>query len=216
MKEFAVIGLGDFGMHLAAELAAAGNQVIVIDQDKRKIEAIKDSVNHALVADVKDKSVFSEYLRPELDAVIVAIGRMEASILAVLYLKELGIKHIAVKPVSDDHAMVLRALGADEIIDPDKEMAKRFALTLSKGSFVEHILLSPEYSISEVAVSEKSIGKTLAELKLREKYKVNVIAVKDVMQGNFDMLPDADYRMKVDSALVIIGKESDIMKLKEV
>lgn len=214
MKQFVVIGLGRFGMNLAAALAEAGHEVLVIDEDKKKIEAIKEKVTHAVIADATDKQVISEFVTADVDTVVVGVNEsMEASTLATLYLKEMGVKEVIVKATSDDHAKILKALGATEIIYPEKDVALRLAERLSTPNLIEHLPLTPEYSIVEITPPEDFLGKTLRSLELRKEYGIVVIAVKDMLTNTFHLIPGGEYEIRADTALIIIGKKSDIEKL---
>ncbi|MGC1119560.1 MAG: TrkA family potassium uptake protein [Candidatus Methanofastidiosia archaeon] len=214
MKQFVVIGLGSFGMNLAAALAEEGHEVLVIDADKKKIEAIKEKVTHAVAADVTDKQVISEFVTSDANTVIVGVNAgMEASTLATLYLKDLGVKEVIVKAVSDDHAKILKAVGATEIIYPEKDVALRLAERLSTPNLIEHLPLTPEYSIVEIAPPKDFLGKTLRGLDLRKEYGIVVIAVKDMLTNTFHLIPGGDFEIRPDTVLIIIGKKSDIEKL---
>ncbi|MDD5454254.1 MAG: TrkA family potassium uptake protein [Candidatus Ratteibacteria bacterium] len=215
MGQFVVIGLGNFGYYVAVTLFEAGNQVLAIDANSKKIEQIKDKVTQAVVINVKEKEVLSEFVSSDIDAAIVSLGdNIEASILSTLYLKELGVKKIIVKAVNDEHGQILKMIGAMEVIYPEKEEAFRLAKRLISPNLIEHIPLAPEYSIMEIAVPDKFVGKSLKELKLRSKYNVEVIAIKDVLQDTLVLIPEADVKIKPDSVLMVIGKEEDINKLK--
>jgi trk system potassium uptake protein TrkA len=215
MKQFVVIGLGSFGFNLATALAKDGHEVLVIDSDERNIEAIKDRVTHAVMADATDKKVLSEFVSTDADAVIVGLAEnMEASTLATLYLRDLGMKEVIVKALSDDHAKVLKAVGATEIVYPEKDVALRLAERLSTPNLIEHLPLTPEYSIVEITPPESFLGKTLRELQLRKEFGVIVIAVKDVLSNTFHLIPDTDFEIKPNSALVIIGRSENIDKLR--
>lgn len=215
MKQFIVIGLGNFGYNVASALSELGHQVLAIDSDGKKIEEIKDKVTHSVVADAKDKKVLSEFVTSDIDAVIVGLGdNIEASTLVILYLKDLGAKSIIAKAMNDDHGEILRTIGANEIIYPEKETATRLAERLTTPNLIEQIPLAPEYSIAEIACPDKFIGKTLKELQLRNKYDLEVIAVKEVLSDKFYMIPKADFKINTDSALVVLGRKEDIEKLK--
>lgn len=215
MKQFIVIGLGNFGFNVASDLAKLGHQVLAIDSSSKKIEEIKDKVTQAVVADAKDKKVLSEFVSDDVDAVIVGVGdNIEASTVVVLYLKELGAKRIIAKAMNDDHGEILKSIGANEIIYPEKDVATRLAERLTTPNLIEHIPLAMEYSIAEIACPDKFIGKTLKELQLRNKYDVEVIAVKEVLLDKFHLIPKADFKIGADIALIVIGKKEDIDRLR--
>ena len=215
MGQFVVIGLGAFGFNLATALSELGHEVLAVDSDTKKIEQIKDKVTQIVVADVRDKKALSEFISDNIDVAIVSLGdRMEASILATLYLKDLGVRKIIVKAVNEPHGQILKSIGAAEIIYPEKDVAMSLAKNLTIPNLIDRIPLAPEYCIVEIAIPDHFIGKSLEELRLRSKYNVEVIAIKDVLLDTFDLIPRVDVRIKPDSALIIIGRESDIHKLK--
>jgi trk system potassium uptake protein TrkA len=215
MGQFVIIGLGNFGYHVAVSLFEQNNEVLAIDANSKKIEQIKDKVTQAIAANVKEKDVLSEFINSDIDAAVVSLGdSIEASILATLYLKELGVKKIIVKAINDDHGQILKLIGAMEVIYPEKEEAVRLAQRLTVPNLIENIPLAPEYSIMEIAVPDEFIGKSLKELRLRSKYNVEVIAIKDVMHDILVFIPGADVKIKPDNVLIVIGKEVDINKLR--
>jgi len=215
MKQFVVIGLGNFGLNVAKSLASKGNQVLAIDKDQDRIDEIKDDVSDAIIADAKNVKVLNEFIPASIDAVIISIGEnMEASILATRYLKERKIKRIVVKAINDNHAKILELMGADDIILPEKDMALSLAQKLTSANLLEHIPLTSEFSIVEVAAPEDFIGKTLRQIKLRSKYNLLVIAVKNVLQDKFYLMPEADFKLVPDCLIVIMGRREDIEKFK--
>ena len=215
MKQFVVIGLGNFGFNVAKSLASRGNQVLAIDKNQDRIDEIKDDVSEAIIADAKNIKVLDEFIPDAIDGVIISIGQnMEASILATHYLKERKIKQIIVKAINENHAKILKLMGADDIILPEKDIALSLAQKLSSPNLMEHIPLTSEFSIVEAAVPEDFIGKTLRQIKLRSKHNLLIIAVKDVLQDKFYLMPDADFKLIPDCLLIIMGRREDIEKFK--
>ena len=215
MKQYIVIGVGNFGANLATTLCKLGNQVLVIDLNKKKIDQIKDKVTHAVIADATDKEVLREFVKSSIEAVIVGLGdNMEANILTTLHLKDLKAKRIIAKAMSEDHGKILRAIGVTDIVYPERDVAIRLAKELTDPNLIEHIPLAPEYSIATIASPDKFIGKTLKELQLRNKYNIEVIAIKDVLSDSFHLIPGADFKIPPDSALLVIGKKTSVDKLR--
>ncbi|MGB9595012.1 MAG: TrkA C-terminal domain-containing protein, partial [Candidatus Poribacteria bacterium] len=124
------------------------------------------------------------------------------------------VKRIIAKAMSEEHGKILRAIGVTDIIYPEKDVAIRLAKELTDPNLIEHIPLAPEYSIATIVSPDKFIGKTLKELQLRNKYNVEVIAVKDVLSDTFYLVPDANFKIPHDSALLIIGEKSYVDKLR--
>jgi trk system potassium uptake protein TrkA len=212
-KKFCVIGLGHFGFHVVATLYDSGYDVIAIDSDKDKVQAIKDICSYAILGDAANKEFLDSQGVAEADAVVVAIGdRSHLSTLITLYLKELKVRRILVKAVSEDHGRILERVGATDVIYPEKDMAIRIAHSMSSPNIMEFIPLAEEYSLSETEPPKHFIGKTLVELDLRKRFNVTVIAIKDVLTDHFIPAPPANYLIKDSDVLILIGKTDDVDK----
>jgi trk system potassium uptake protein TrkA len=212
-KRFCVIGLGNFGFHVTNELFLAGHEVIAIDADKDKVQEVQDCCTYAILSDAAHKDFLSSQGIGEMDAVIVSTGeRSHLSTLITLYLKELKVPRILVKAISEDHGRILEKVGATDIIFPEKDMAKRTAYSLGHPHILESIPLAEDYSISESAPPPHFIGKTLADLGLRQSHHVTVIAMKDVLTDEFTMLPPANHLIKDSDLLILIGTTKDLEK----
>lgn len=212
-KKFCVIGLGNFGFHVVATLNDSGYDVIAIDSDKDKVQAIKDISSYAILGDAANKEFLASQEVAEADAVVVAVGdRSHLSTLITLYLKELKVRRILAKAVSEDHGRILERVGATDVIYPEKDMAIRIAHSMSSPNIMEFIPLAEEYSLSETEPPKHFIGKTLVELDLRKKFDVTVIAIKDVLTDYFIPAPPANYLIKDSDVLILIGKTEDVDK----
>jgi trk system potassium uptake protein len=215
MKQFVVIGLGNFGFTVASRLAQIGHQVLAADSNATRVEHIKDLVTQAVVIDAKDKSALAEVVTDSVDAAVVGLGdSVEASLLCVLYLKELGVKRIIAKASSDDHGRILESIGTSEVIYPERDSALRLAEKLNAPtSVIDYIELSPDYSIIDVATPDDFVGKTLKQLQLPKRQGILVIAVRNVMKSGIQLLPPADYTFEPDSIMTVIGRYEDLNKL---
>ena len=212
--KFAVIGYGSFGSNAAKTLFEKGHDVLVIDRDRERIAAAKDFATNAVMTDSAVKENLEALGLQEMDVVIVSMGHeMEASILTTLYLRELGARKILTKALSDDHAKVLEAVGATEVVYPEKDMAVRTALRLSSPNILEYLPLSNGITIQEIAPPERFIGKTLKELDLINRFGVQVIAIKEIIPDNVVVIPRADFVIKDSDVLVVIGEEKELAKL---
>lgn len=206
-KRYCVIGLGSFGFHVAATLYADGHEVMAIDTDRDRIQAVRDHSSFALLADAANKAFLDGQGVREMDAVVVSTGeRSHLSTLITLYLKELGVRRILVKAISEDHGRILEKIGATDIIYPEKDMARRIAHSLSSPNVLEFIPLAEDYSLSETAAPRSFIGKTLIDLDLRNKHGVTVIAIKDMLTDQFIVAPSPTYLIKDSDVLILIGK----------
>jgi trk system potassium uptake protein TrkA len=212
--KFAVIGLGSFGSNIAKTLYEKGNEVLAVDDDKEKIDEVKSFVSHAISMDAADKENLQAMGIQDMDVVIVSLGpEMEASILTVLYLKEMGAKRIVAKALTEDHAKILDSVGATEVIYPEKDMAIKTALKLSCPNVLEYLPLISGFGIQEIAPPEKFIGKSLKELDLRNKYGIQIIAIKELIPEKTTFVPKADFVLKDSDILVIMGEEKQLEKI---
>jgi len=215
MKRVIVIGLGIFGFNIAKDLYENGTEVIAIDKNKDMIQKIKDFSTKAILADGTDKEVIESIGIQGDDIVIISFGEdLAASTLITLHLKEMKVKNIIVKAPNEDHKRVLERVGATQVIIPEREMADKVAKALISPNVLDYIPLSENYTISEVVPPASFMGKTIGELRLRTKYHVEVIAVREMLPDRVRMVPKADFVIKDSDVLVVIGKTEDIQKIK--
>ncbi|MEW6388532.1 MAG: TrkA family potassium uptake protein [Thermodesulfobacteriota bacterium] len=214
-KHFCVIGLGEFGSELARQLAKEG-EVLALDRAEVPIAAIVDEVQRALILDVRDFASISAVVTPDFDEAIVSVGEsLEPSILATLHLKRIGVKRIWAKATSQDHATILKSVGANEVIFPERETARRLAAQLINPNLLDFIPLEEDYRVMDVAPPDAFYGHNLRELELRRKYGVFVIAVKELVPMRFVFLPDPEFIIKPSDILVMIGREKDLLRIRE-
>ncbi|MFH1758676.1 MAG: TrkA family potassium uptake protein [Pseudomonadota bacterium] len=214
-KRVVVIGLGIFGFNIAKELYQNGFEVIAIDKNKEMIQEIKDFSTKAILADGTDKGVFEVIGMEVEDVAIVSFGEdLAASTLITLHLKEMHIKNIIVKAPNEDHKRILEKVGATEVIIPEKEMASKVAKSLISPNVLDYLPLTRDYTICEIAPPPSFIGKTIGEIQMRKKHHVDVIASRDVLTDQIQMIPSSDFMIKDSDILVVIGKEEDIRKLR--
>jgi trk system potassium uptake protein TrkA len=210
-KRFCVIGLGNFGFHVARTLYDAGHEVVAIDMDQEKVQRVQDHASYAIIGDAASKDFLTGQGVGEMDAVVVSTGeRSHLATLITLFLKELKVPNILVKAISEDHGRILEKVGATEVIFPEKDMAIKIARGLSSPNVLEFIPLAEEYSITEVAPPAHYVGKTLIDLDLRRKFNVTVIAIKDVLTDAFTIVPPPTYVIKDSDLLVFIGTSDDV------
>lgn len=223
MRQFAVVGLGRFGSSVAKTLAGKGHQVLAIDISEDMTQDISDEVTQAVCLDATDEKALRAVGIENVDVAIVGIGtNLEASILITLNLKEIGIKEIVCKAISEDHKKVLEKIGATKVIQPEREMGTRVANTLVSTSVIEHIELSGESSIVELIPPKDFIGKSLREIDVRAKFGLNVIAVKKRIPSAskkeeeeiLNVSPQAEDVINKGDILVVLGPNENIEKLK--
>ncbi len=214
MKKVVVIGIGIFGFNIVKELYESGIEVVAIDKDKGVIQQVKDYATKAIVSNGLDKDTLESLGLREDDVVIISFGEdLAASTLITLHLKQLKIKNIIVKAPNTEYKLVLESVGATEVIIPEKEMASKIAKSLVSPNIIDYIPLAEDYIICEIVPPGKFLGKTFADVHLRSKYDVNVIAIRDALTETLKMVPP-DYKMKDSEILIVIGKSKNIDKIK--
>lgn len=210
-NHFGVIGLGNFGFHVARALYETGHEVIAIDVDPEKIQRIQDFASYAVLGDAGNRDFLAGQGIGDLNAVVVSTGeRSHLATLITLYLKELEVPRILVKAISEDHGRILKMVGATEVIFPEKDMAIKIARTLSTPNVLEFIPLVDDYTITEAGAPSHFLGKNLADLDLRKKYHATIIGIKDVLTGHFTLAPPPTYVIKDSDLLLFLGKTGDI------
>ncbi|MCK9478744.1 MAG: TrkA family potassium uptake protein [Firmicutes bacterium] len=215
MKSFAVIGAGRFGRAVATTLYNLGCEVLVIDKNEQVVQNIADDVTHAVAVKTLDEATLKSLGIRNFDAAIVAIGdELESSMLVSLMLKELGVKYIISKAQGELHAKLLTKIGIDKVILPERDIGERVANQLVNTNIIDFIELSPQYSIAELTPPPQWVGKTLIKLDLRAKHKINVIAI--INKGGVNINPDAEYIIKKDDQLAVVGCINTINSLVKV
>ena len=214
MKSYVVIGLGRFGMQMAAKLYDCGEDVLAIDTDAALIDKFADRVTKAVAADARDPDVLKKLGVENCDSAVVAVGSdLAASALITMNLKTLGVPYIFCKAHDDTHREILEKLGADRVIIPEREIADKLVLGLTSTGIVEYIELSDEYGIVELDPPESWDRKSIRELDLRSRFDVNVIAMRH--GDSLIIPPDINRPLDEDTVLVMLGNYKTINKLKK-
>ena len=204
MKSFVVVGLGRFGMEIAKQLYQQGREVLAIDNNPELVERVTDSVTQAVVANAQDKEVLRALGVKDFDCAIVAIGNsLSDSVLATMNLKELGVSHVVCKASDETHCQVLKKLGADRVVIPEKEQAIRLAKSLSSRNVLDYIELSEDYGIVDLPAPKSWCGKSLIELNVRAKLGLNILAIK--RNGDVTVSPGAQFCLVDGDILVVLG-----------
>jgi len=209
MGKFVVIGLGSFGQFAAKSLMEGGHEVLVIDQDPVKVQRVKDTVSSAITANAVDKEFLREADIADVDGAIIAFGEkdMAASILATMYLKELGLRKIVVKAASEDHKIILEKIGATETVLPERDMAERIASRMSSPNVYDQVPLSEDYGILEVVAPARFIVKRLEELDMRSKHGVQVLFLRRSRKA----LAPGQRPQREDCEVIFPNKDTQIM-----
>ena len=216
MAVFMVIGLSNFGSVLAQTLYNLGEEVIVVDECKDRVQQMKDLATEAIIANATDKKILENLVKDTITTAIICLGdNLEQSIMICYHLKQLGVKHIIAKSRNEDMDKVLSLLGADEIINPEKDMALRLAEKLHNPKLLEIMQLGQDYVIMEVAVPQLFIGKSLEQLDVNKKYHVNILAIKHSVSGEFVTVPRPDYIFADSDLLLVLGKQNFLANLTQ-
>ncbi len=213
MKSFVVIGLGRFGTRIAKKLYQMNCEVLAIDMDNEKIQQIADDVTQAVTGDARDKDVLRALGVRNCDCAIVGMaGDLSSSIFVTMNLKELEVPYIVAKAQGAMHQRILEKLGADLAVIPEHEVADRMAHKLVEPSILDHIELSDEYSLIEEQAPAVWANKTIQDLSVRQRLGISILAVKN--GDNINIAPGADYVIREDDILVLIGKYEALAKLR--
>ncbi|RMG60597.1 MAG: TrkA family potassium uptake protein [Deltaproteobacteria bacterium] len=227
MRQFAVIGLGRFGYSVAETLIRKGAEVLAIDRDEEKVQKISDIATFAVAMDATDEKGLKSIGIQNVDVAVVSIGEdIESSVLAVMILKELGVKEIVAKAITDLHARILVNLGVSKVIFPEREMGRRLANSLVMPTVHDFIQLSEEYSIAEIPAPKEFQGKSLKEIGIRARYNMNVLAIRRKVPTIEDegetsyreetiISPSADDKIEAGDVLVVLGENRKFQKLSK-
>lgn len=213
-KQYVVVGLGRFGQSVARYLETNGCTVLAVDSDSKKVNIVSEYVTRAMCLDISDEEAVQELGLSNFDGVIIAIGNnLESTIFAIIWAKEAGVKQIIAKAYDETQGKILTKVGANEIIYPEREMGYQLAKNLAFGKILDAVELTADYAIAEIPVMQKWIGKSLIELKLRERYHINVIAVK--RENELEVPPSADKKFEEGDIIVFLGRNGVLKKLSE-
>lgn len=225
--QFLVVGVGRFGRAVAETLAREGHEVVAVDRDEDRLLAVSDAVADALVMDSTQERSLRTLGVEDFDAVIVAIGEdVEASILTTVLLKELGAKRVVVKASSELHAKILKRVGADLVVFPEREMGERVARTLSSPRIWDYIELSKDYSIVEIVAPRSFERKTIRQTQARSRYGIHIIAIKrrtpkmderGEITGYDERVivaPPPDTEIMPGDLLVVMGRVEDVERFR--
>ncbi|HIQ63390.1 MAG: TrkA family potassium uptake protein [Christensenellales bacterium] len=212
-RSILVIGLGRFGVSTATTLANLGHEVVVVDQREEYINAVKDTVLHAMQADTTDERVLERLGVRNFDVVVICIGDdLRASILTTVLCRELGARTIIAKASDALHAKLLEKTGADRVVQPELDGGVRLARSISSKAIIDTLDLSDGHSIAELRVPKSWIGKTLVGLNARVKYGINVIAIRH--GGHVMDTVNPDLPLNAEDTLFVIGSNASIEKLE--
>lgn len=203
-KQYAVFGLGNFGVSVALALQELGCEVIAVDHKEERVQEIADHVSYAMRAELGDPEVIRSLGTRNLDGVVVAIAEnLEASILATLISKELGVPYVLAKANNEIHEKILKKIGADAVIYPERETGERVAKNMVSRNFTDWITLSSDYSIIETEMPREWIGRTLESMDLRQSHDISVVGI--IKGEKVEVNPDPREPLPAGAVVILMG-----------
>jgi trk system potassium uptake protein TrkA len=214
LKQFVIVGLGRFGSSLGSELSQLGYEVLGIDRDEEKVDEMSAILTHAVVADGTEEEVLRSVGVRNFDCGIIAIGDdIQASILAAILLKDLGIKKVVAKAVTELHGRVLEKIGVDRVVYPERDMGIRVAHQLVSPNLLDYIELSKSYTIAELGVPKELSGKSLSDINPRGRFGCSIVAINK--PKGMIIAPVADDILAENDVMVVIGTNEQIEEFQE-
>ena len=212
MKNILLIGVGNFGYHIAQELGKLKVEVLAVDLDEDRLRDVSEYLSKTLIGDATDIDFLKTLGVNTFDECLVTIGDdFQASLEAVLNLKELGARRITARASKESQEKILLKTGADVVIYPEKQLARWAALHCGTNSIYDFVELENNYGIYEINVSESWVGKTLAELDLRRKYNISILGYKE--GERIKLITHSEFKLKDNIHLLILAKEEDVNKI---
>ena len=212
-KQFVIIGCGRFGQSVVKTLYDYGYEVLALDHDEETIQEIAEDATHAIQVDGTDEAALRSIGIRNFDVAVISIGSdIQASIMATLIAKEEGIKTVVAKAQNSVHAKVLYKIGADRVIFPERDMGVRVANSLVTSNVLDYIELTKGCNVVEIEALKEWLNKTLRELRLSNRYGINVIAIKH--KDGLNISPYADDIVKEGDILIFIGDDDSFRKLE--
>ena len=216
MKQFVIVGVGNFGHYLAMHLYKKGHEVLVIDKISNRISEIKDNVSQAVVADATDRKALEALGLDKMDAAVVCIGSvLSESILATLNLKDIGVHQVYAKALSEAHSRILQKIGASEIFFPERDQAISLAERLHNPNMLDYLPFLEGYSIIQISPPNRFIGRSLRDLNLINRFGVQVVAVKEVVPDRLNLIPTAQFVLKDSDIMILLGPNEALDELRK-
>lgn len=211
MKSILLVGLGRFGRHVAQKLDELNHQVMAIDKKEERVNAVLPFVTNAQIGDSTDEEFMSSLGVRNFDLCIVAIGDdFQSSLESTALLKELGAQMVVSRAARDVHAKFLLRNGADEVVYPEKQLAAWTAIRYSSDHILDYVELDEEYALVEIAIPNAWVGKSIAQLDIRRKYNINIMALKNGKKMNLSVSPDMVFTS--EETMLVLGNNRDIQK----
>ena len=214
----AVLGLSDFGFHLACTLSELGDDVMAVDRDEERVQNVMRHVGKAIVADVADREALKDLGIRQMDVVAVDVGdRFEVSVLLTHYLRELGVPRVLVKVANEDQGRILSLIGANDIVQPERECAVKTAhrVHYARSHLLDAMPLGGGYFAISVQTPASLVGRTVGELELLGRYQIELMAIKPGPETAAPFLPEPGYALVKDDVLVVMGQEAKLIELHQ-
>ncbi|NLD34671.1 MAG: TrkA family potassium uptake protein [Clostridiales bacterium] len=213
-KQYAVFGIGRFGSALCKELSELGHEVLAVDASEENVNAIAPYVTQAIQLNATDEEAIHSLGVRNFDAVVVSIGgNLRDSIMITLLCKELGAKYLLAKASDELHAKMLKKMGADRVVFPERDMGVRVAKTLVSPRLLDLINLSGDYMMADIAAPQSWVGRTIHDIDIRKRYNVSVLVINRA--GDVMMNLTAETRLEAGDDLLMLGHRSDIQRIEE-
>ena len=211
MKNILLIGLGRFGRHMAQKLSDIHNQVLAIDKDERRVQDAMGYVTNAEIGDATDPALIESLGVRDFDLCVVTMGHdLQASLEITALLKKQGATFVLARAARDAHVQFLLACGADEVIYPEKQIADWAAVRYGSNHIYDYIRLSTDHAIYETAIPDGWIGHTVVELAIRQRYRLNILAIR--RNGRVEPLPGPNHQFSRDERIILLGSEKDVQR----
>jgi len=227
MKKFIVFGLGAFGSTICQGLMEEGAEVLAVDSKPELVEEMRDKVTEAVCIDATSEEALNLLGIADFDCALVCMGQdIQASILATLLIKKMGIPNLIARALNPSQAQILRLIGATEVIQPEREMAERLAKRLTSSHVLSYISLAEDHLLVEIAATSSIIGNTIKQLNFRARFNINIIAIKkleaevtpdglNAFKEIIKDVPEPDDVIEEGDIIVVVGKSKNIEALKE-
>ena len=214
-RQVAVLGLGRFGQAVALELTRLGHDVLAVDRDERTVQSIADEVTHAVQADITDPDAIDALGLADFDTAIVAVSEsLEASIMATVLLRRIGVRRVIAKAAHDLHGSILGQVGATRVVFPERETGFRVAHSFRASGVQDYLDAAPGYGIARIALAPSWIGKTIGEMERVGGGRLTALAV--TRAGSVILNPTGDEVLRVGDALIVAGLDEDLERLPDV
>ncbi len=213
MKSVLIIGLGQFGVHMAEKLMENDNEVMAIESSEARADACAELIPRILIGNACDERFMKGIGVKDFDKAVIAVGDdFQTALEITVILKDLGCKYIVARATNDTHKKLLLRNGADYVSYAERETAERLAISLAADNVFDFIELTPEIGIYEVAVPKSWVGRTIIKLDVRNRYRISILATKE--DGKINPMPPAQYEFKGTENILVMGGHADVERLK--